>query len=93
MPLIFSNLPLPKEIFWDLGTANYNKGRCYYQNTKKIWKNSQLGLNPPLKTNSDIFEFENILTAEAPLKRTSQKGYLGTFILKMGKLRVFIFLF
>ena len=32
------------EIFWDLVTANYNKRRCYYQNTKQIGKNSQLGL-------------------------------------------------
>ena len=79
MPLIFSNLPLPKEIFWDLVTANYNKGRCYYQNTKKIGKNSQLGLNPPLKTNSDIFEFESMLVAADPLGQTSKKEYLGIY--------------
>ena len=36
---------------------------------------------PPLGSNSDIFEFENILTAEDPLGQTSKNGYLGIFTL------------
>ena len=63
MPLIFSNLLslLHKEIFWDLVTANYDKGRCYYKNPKKIGENSQLGLTspPPLRDNSEFFESQN----------------------------------
>ena len=30
--------------------------------------------------NSDIFEFESILTAENPLIQTSEKGYLHKYI-------------
>ena len=62
---------------------------------------SELGLtpNPPhwifqtyLK-NADIFEFDNILLAEESPGLTFQKGYLGIFTLKRGKLSVLIFLF
>ena len=41
-------------------------------------------LTPPLGSNSDSFEFENILTAEDPLGQTSEKGYFGIITLKMG---------
>ena len=50
-------------------------------------------LTPPLGSNSDFFEFENILTAEDPLGQTPEKGYLGAFTLKMGILSVFMFIF
>ena len=33
-------------------------------------------LTPPLGSNTDFFEFKNILTAEGPLGQTSEKGYL-----------------
>ena len=33
-------------------------------------------LTPPLGSNTDFFEFKNILTAEDPLGQTSEKGYL-----------------
>ena len=48
---------------------------------------------PPLRSNLDSFEFENLLTAEDPLGQTSEKGYQGIFTLKMSNLFVFIFIF
>ena len=51
-------------------------------------------LNPPsLGSNSDFFEFGNILTVEDPIGQTSEKGYFGIFKLKMGILRGDIFTF
>ena len=49
--------------------------------------------DPPLGSNSDIIGFENILTTVDPLRQTSEKGYLGIFILKMGILSVYILIF
>ena len=40
-----------------------------------------------------FWEFENKLTAEDPLKQTSEKSSLGMFTLKIGKLIAFIFIF
>ena len=50
-------------------------------------------LTPSLGSNSDFFEFENILMAEGPLVQTSEKGYLGIIPLEMGILSVFYFYF
>ena len=40
--------------------------------------------SPPLGSNSDIVEFQKLLTVEDPLGQTFLKGYLG--ILHWGKL-------
>ena len=45
-------------------------------------------LTPTIGSNSDIFEFENILMAEVQLGQTSYRGYLSIFTLKMGKSRL-----
>ena len=53
---------------------NCFKGRRHYFYTKKFGKDS-------LGSNSDFFEFENILTAEDSLGQTYEKAYLGIFTL------------
>ena len=76
--------------------TSFPKGRRHNKKTRKcgtflnlrlIWKI----LTPPIGSIWDIFEFENILMAEEPPGLTSQKGYLGIFTLKRGKLSVFLF--
>ena len=67
----------------------YNGRR--HKKSEKIWENSQLGLivgkflnfryfwklrTSPLGSNSDIFDFENILMAADPLGRAYQMAYL-----------------
>ena len=46
----------------------------------QIFLNFRKMLTPPLRSNSDIFEFENILTTEDPLGQTPEMGYLGEFL-------------
>ena len=58
---------------------------------KILVKNSLKNADPPLRSNSDIFAFENILMVEDPLGQTPEKGNLGAVTLKTGILSVFLF--